>query len=71
MAKLKAAERNALPAGKFAEPSKRAYPIPDRNHAKNAKARASEMEHKGKLSKGEETKIDKAADRVLGRSKKK
>jgi hypothetical protein len=41
MAKLHAAARNALPAKSFAIPSERKYPIEDRSHAANAKARAS------------------------------
>ena len=42
MAKLKTETRNKLPADKFAEPEKRAYPIEDKAHARNAKARASQ-----------------------------
>lgn len=41
MAKLHAAERNALPAKDFAGPD-RSYPIPDASHARNALARASQ-----------------------------
>lgn len=40
MSKLHAKERNALPAGEFAGPD-RSYPIEDKNHARNALARAS------------------------------
>jgi hypothetical protein len=71
MAKLKAAQRKALPKNEFGEPGKRKYPMPDRSHAVNAKSRASAQERKGKLSKGEEEKIDRKADRVLGKGKKK
>ena len=70
MAKLTEKERKGLPAKQFGEPSARKYPMPDRSHAANAKARASEEEHKGKLSKSAESKIDKKADRVLGKGKK-
>ena len=65
MAKLTTKARDKLPGGKFAGPG-RSYPVPDASHAKNAKARASEMANKGKLSKGEEAKIDAKANRVLG-----
>ena len=41
MAKLTAAERNKLGSGQFAIPSKRAYPIHDISHARNALARAA------------------------------
>lgn len=71
MAKLTTKERKKMPKSEFGEPGKKAYPMPDKSHARNAKARASEMEHKGKLSKGEEAKIDAKADRMLGKKKKK
>lgn len=69
MAKLSTSARKALPKDKFAGPD-RSYPVPDKSHARNAKARASEAEHKGRISKGQEAKIDKKADRVLGKGKK-
>jgi hypothetical protein len=67
--KLDTKERDRLPKGDFGEPGSRKYPMPDKSHAANAKARASEMEHKGRLSKGEEEKIDAKADKVLHRAK--
>lgn len=69
MAKLSSKARDALPASKFGEPGKRAYPIEDQTHAGNAKARASEMEHKGKLSPSMKATIDRKADAMLGKSK--
>ena len=36
MSKLTAKTRNALPDEDFAVPGKRAYPVPDANHARNA-----------------------------------
>lgn len=70
MARLTAAKRNKLPTGDFAGPD-RSYPVNDASHAKNAKARASQAEHEGRMSKAEEAKIDAKADRVLhsGRQK--
>lgn len=65
MAKLKSAERKALPGKDFGLPGSRKYPMPDKSHAANAKARASEMEHKGRISKGTEAKIDAKANRKL------
>lgn len=70
MAKLTSKTRKTLPASKFAEPGERKYPIPDKSHAKNAKARASEMENKGKISASTKEKIDAKANKVL-KSKKK
>jgi hypothetical protein len=64
MAKLTAKKRNALPKSDFAGPG-RSYPVNDKAHARNAKARASEMENKGKLSASSKAKIDAKADRVL------
>ncbi len=70
MAKLMTKARNKLPASKFGEPGKRAYPMPDRSHAANAKARASAAERKGKISRSTEAKIDAKANRVLGKKRK-
>lgn len=67
MSKLTAKERKAEPKSDFGEPGKRAYPMPDKSHARNAKARASEMEHKGRISKSTEQKIDRKADLKLGK----
>jgi hypothetical protein len=66
MAKLMSKERNQLPKSSFGMPGERKYPMPDKSHAANAKARASEMEHKGRISKSTEESIDRKADAVLG-----
>jgi hypothetical protein len=71
MAKLTAAKRKRIPKSEFALPGVEKYPIEDKSHARNAKARASEMEHKGKISRATEKKIDAKANKVLGKSKKK
>ncbi|MDO6414278.1 hypothetical protein Q4F19_07775 [Sphingomonas sp. BIUV-7] len=65
MTKLSESERDKLPPSKFAEPDKRAYPIEDTAHAKNAKARASQAAKAGRISKAEEKKIDTKADTVI------
>ena len=62
MAKLSTKQRNALPKGDFAGPG-RSYPVNDKAHAANAKARATQMENKGKLS--SKAKIDAKANRIL------
>jgi hypothetical protein len=67
MAELTAKTRNKLPKKAFAEPGKRAYPIEDKPHARNAKARASQAVKAGRMSKAEEARIDKKADAVLKR----
>ena len=65
MAELKAKTRDKLPKKDFAEPEKRAYPIEDKAHARNAKARASQAVKAGRMSKAEAGKIAKKADSVL------
>jgi hypothetical protein len=48
-------------------PGERKYPMPDKAHAKNAKARATQMEKKGKLSEASKVKIDNKANRIIGK----
>ena len=62
MARLTAADRRALPDSAFAGPG-RTYPVPDKSHARFAKAMASKN-----ASPDEEKKIDAKADRKLGKS---
>jgi hypothetical protein len=68
MAKLTSKARKALPGSKFAGPG-RCYPVEDRAHAANAKARATQMVAKGKLSPSAAAKIKEKANKVLGKSK--
>jgi hypothetical protein len=70
MAKLSSRARKALPASKFAGPN-RSFPVPDRSHAANAKARATQAVNAGRMSKAQAAKIDAKANRVLGKGKKK
>lgn len=71
MAKLTTAKRKALSKGEFGEPGSRKYPMPDKSHAANAKARAMQMAAKGKLTKSAEQKIDAKANKILEKGKKK
>lgn len=66
MAKLSSKARNALPDSAFAGPG-RSYPVQDKAHAANAKARASQAAHAGRMSKATEAKIDAKANRKLGK----
>jgi len=68
MATLTTKARNKLPAKAFAGPD-RSYPVPDKAHAANAKARAAQQANAGRISKEIEARIDAKADRVLGRKK--
>jgi hypothetical protein len=67
MAELNTEKRDKLPDKAFAEPEKRAYPIEDKAHARNAKARASQAAKAGRMSRAEEKRIDKKADAVLNK----
>ena len=66
MAKLNTAARKKIPSGEFGLPGKRKYPMPDRSHAANAKARATQMVKRGKLSASSAAKIRAKANRILG-----
>jgi len=67
MAKLTASKKNAEPSSEFGLPAERKYPMPDKAHARNAKARASQMVEKGNLSQADKKKIDKKADEILAK----
>jgi hypothetical protein len=58
-------KRDSLPDSKFGLPDERKYPMPDKAHARNAKARASQQQNKGRITAAEEKKIDRKADRIL------
>jgi len=66
MSKLNAARRNAIPSSQFGEPKQRKYPMPDRAHAANAKARATQQVKAGHLSPATAAKIRAKANRILG-----
>jgi hypothetical protein len=66
MAKLTSKARKALPKGDFAGPN-RSFPIPDKAHAANAKARASQAVNAGRMSAASKAKIDSKANKMLGR----
>ncbi len=75
MAELSAAGRKKIPTSKFGLPAKAktaagkaasgSYPMPDKAHAANAKARAAQQVAKGNLSSGQKARIVAKANRVL------
>jgi hypothetical protein len=65
MANMTEKKRDSLKESQFGLPEERKYPMPDKAHARNAKARASQQLHDGNLTKSEKTKIDRKADKVL------
>jgi len=71
MAKLTAKRRKRLPKSSFGLPGKRKYPMPDRSHAANAKARATQQYRKGRISKSTKNRIHAKANRILGKRRRK
>lgn len=67
MAKLTSKARKALPSSSFAGPG-RSYPIPDKAHAANAKARATQQVAAGNLSPSTAATIKAKANAKLGTS---
>lgn len=65
MAKLTTKARNALSPSVFGLPASEKYPMPDRAHAANAKARATQQVEKGNLSESAKQRIDAKANKIL------
>lgn len=64
---IDSAQRKSMPSSTFGMPAQRKYPMPDKSHAANAKARATQMVKRGKLSASERASIDAKANKVLSR----
>ena len=62
---LTAKKRENLREDAFGLPNERKYPMPDKSHASNAKARATQQLKAGNLSKSAKAKIDAKANKVL------
>ena len=75
MADLSEEKRAKLPAKDFGLPEKARttdakkesgnYPMPDKAHARNAKSRAAQQVKAGHLTKSQEERIDRKADKIL------
>jgi hypothetical protein len=75
MAEMKTKKRENLPSKDFGLPEKARtkeqkkesgnYPMPDKPHARNAKARAAQQQKAGNLTKKDRERIDRKADKVL------
>jgi hypothetical protein len=75
MAQLSANKRAKMPAKDFGLPEKARtpeakqetgnYPMPDKKHARNAKARAAQQHKAGNLTKAELDRINRKADKIL------
>jgi hypothetical protein len=66
---MKTEKRRKLRRSQFGLPGKRKYPMPDKTHAVNAKARAKQQRKRGKLSKSAYEKIVAKANKVIERGK--
>ena len=67
MATLSEKQRDKLPDSKFGLPEEHKYPMPDKSHARNAKARASQAQNAGRITAAEEREIDRKADKILNK----
>ena len=67
MAELSSARRNKLSKSTFGLPGSRKYPMPDKAHAANAKARATQQVKAGNLSPASKAKIDAKANTILSK----
>ena len=75
VADLDADDREKIPTKEFGLPEKARtkeakkqsgnYPMPDKAHARNAKSRAAQAQKAGNLSKKDEERIDRKADKIL------
>jgi hypothetical protein len=70
MGELSAKGRKQIKSKNFGLPEKEAYPVHDKPHARNAKARAAQQVGKT-ITPAEKAKIDRKADKVLGKGKEK
>ncbi len=66
MTKLTTDARKKLPKSDFALPGGR-YPIEDKAHARDAKARAAQGVNSGRLSAADKAKVDRKADAMLAK----
>ena len=67
MATLKENNKDHMKDSTFGLPEERKYPMPDKSHAANAKARATQQVHEGNLSKADKERIDRKADKILNK----
>jgi hypothetical protein len=67
--KITVASRNKMSKSEFGLPGSKSYPMPDRAHAANAKARATQQVNAGNLSPSSKAKIDAKANKILSKKK--
>jgi hypothetical protein len=69
MSTLSTKSRKSLSKDRFALPGGK-YPVEDKSHAANAKARATQQYEAGKLSAADRAKVNSKANNVLAEKKK-
>ena len=67
MGVLSTEARKGLAKAVFGLPGAKKYPMPDKSHAANAKARATQEVNAGKLSPGQKAQIDAKANKILAK----
>ena len=67
MAELDAEKRNRLAKATFGLPGERKYPMPDKSHAANAKARAAQQLKAGNISPAQYKQVIAKANTKLGK----
>ena len=70
MSDLTTKQKKKLPASDYGLPEEKKYPMPDKAHAANAKARASAEYNKGNLAASQKAEIDRKANKILDKKKK-
>ena len=75
MADLDTKDREKIPSKDFGLPEKARtkeqkkesgnYPMPDKTHARNAKARAAQAQKDDRLSKKDQQRVNRKADKIL------
>lgn len=58
-------QRKEIKTKLFGLPKQRKYPMPDKAHAANAKARATQQVKAGNLTEGQKEEIDAKANKIL------
>ncbi len=69
MGLLSSARRKRLPSSAFGLPGSRRFPVNDKSHAANAKARATQAVRAGRMSPSTASHIKAKANRVLGKKR--
>lgn len=69
MSVLSTKQRKKLSSSVFGLPDEKKYPMPDKEHAINAKARALQEVKKGNLSKAKYAKVVAKANRIIKEDK--